>query len=205
MDTLTFVAEMTKGLAWPLVVFFLLFVLKTPLKDLVPLIRKLKYGDFEAEFGQRLAEIEQLEAEMIQESNHFKEQVKERAAAKEHPLFSRGPAPTEERPIAFQLAYVNPRSAILEAWLNVEVAAKRAAQRLDLVQKEPVSSIHAIRALDLAKVLDAAQVAIFHDLRALRNEAAHTPEMALSTDMALRYVDVAESLARTLSAIDKSN
>lgn len=200
MDTLTFVAEMTKGLAWPMVVFFLLFVFKKPLKDLVPLIRKLKYGDFEAEFGQRLDEIEKLEAEIVEEPYHFKEGV----AAEERPLFSRRARVTEEKPIAFQLALVNPRSAILEAWLNVEVAAKRAAQRLNLVEKETVSPIQIIRVLDRAKVLDVAQVAIFHDLKALRNQAAHSAEMALSTDMALRYVDFAESLARSMNAIDKS-
>ena len=200
MDTLTFVAEMTKGLAWPTVVFFLLLVLKKPLKDLVPLIRKLKYGDFEAEFGQRLDEIEKLEAEIVEEPYQFKEGV----VTEERPLFSRRARPLEEKPIAFQLAHVNPRSAILEAWLNVEVAAKRAAQRLNLVEKEAVSPIQIIRALDRAKVLDVAQIAMFHDLRALRNQAAHSPDMALSTDMALRYVDVAESLARTMNTIDRS-
>jgi DNA-directed RNA polymerase specialized sigma24 family protein len=52
MDWKTFLTELTKALAWPTTVIVLAFVLRTPVASLARLLRKLKYGDVEAEFGE---------------------------------------------------------------------------------------------------------------------------------------------------------
>ena len=61
MDVLTFISEIIKALAWPLAVVTLVFLLRRPVIEVFPLLRRLKYKDIELEFAQ---EVSQLEAEV---------------------------------------------------------------------------------------------------------------------------------------------
>ncbi len=58
MDWLTFLVELAKALGWPFAVVVLVFVLRQSLVKLIPTLRHLKYGDFEADFGEKLEEAE---------------------------------------------------------------------------------------------------------------------------------------------------
>jgi hypothetical protein len=199
MDWLTFIAEIIKGLAWPAVVLTLLLVLRRPIADLLPLVRKLRYKEFEAQFGARLEEVETLKAETAPA-------LPEPAAPAqpgEPPGAFRRPS-TDVLSLALQLAEKSPRAAILEAWLGVESAAKSAVKRLGLVAITPRSLLDVIRTLDKSNALDAAQIAMLHELRSLRNDAAHSAEVALSTETAIRYVALAESLKEHLDALGRT-
>ena len=57
MDTLSFTAEMTKALAWPLTIILALLLLRRPLADLIPLLQRLRYKDLELDFGKRVQEL----------------------------------------------------------------------------------------------------------------------------------------------------
>jgi hypothetical protein len=200
MDWLTFVAELVKATAWPAFLFAFLLVLRKPIAELVPLLRKLKYREFEAEFGARLEEVENLKEEIAPPAIPQQQQP---PPPEPQALYSKPARPADAEPLSFRRIEANPRSAIIEAWMRVEAAARTAVRRLDVVAIVPRSPLQLIRILDKAEALDPAQVAMFHELRSLRNEAAHSPEMALSPELALKYVDLAFSLQRALDATGK--
>jgi len=188
LDWLTFIAELIKTLAWPLTVLAILILLRKPLVGLIPLLQRIKYKDFELEFGRQVREV--------------------RAEANEElppPQKPKAMIPQAPDPI-LELARVSPRAAVTEAWRQVEAAALDAAQRnnVPLKYREAVSPVRVIRALEKAEVVDPAPMAIFHDLRALRNQAAHAPEFALSTEAVIEYVDLARRLIEYLSSVGRN-
>jgi hypothetical protein len=179
MDPVTFVAELVKALAWPASVVTIVLILRRPLAGLIPLLHKLKYKDLELEFGRG---VEEVKAEVLAE------------------------LPTSPTPKALsagasavlvKLAEMSPRAAVTEAWRQVEGALIEAAKRkgVDLPPRQVALPIYVLRALQAKGALDPGKVAIFNDLRALRNSAAHAPEFALSQESALEYAALATQLA----------
>lgn len=187
MDWLTFIAELIKMLAWPLTVLAIVILLRKPLAGLIPLLQRIKYKDFELEFGRQVREVR---AEANEELP---------PPQKPKAMIPQGPDPILE------LARVSPRAAVTEAWRQVEAAALDAAQRnnVPLRYREAVSPVRVIRALEKAEVVDPAPMAIFHDLRALRNQAAHAPEFAISTEAVIEYVELARRLIEYLGSVGR--
>lgn len=175
MDILSFIASIVRSLAWPLFLLVLVLFLRKPLKDLIPLLQRLKYKDLELEFGRR---VEEVRAEV----------------ARELPQTAHRILPGPEISAITKLAEISPRSAVLEAWLNVEHAALEAANRLgaDLGASQ---TYQAIRFLERSDKLDRSLVSLMRDLRGLRNEAAHAPEFALGKAAALQYAESAADLS----------
>src|SRR5690606_42060334 len=64
MDALTFLSEIIRSVAWPVTVVVLVVVLRKPLVELIPLLRRLKYKELELEFSQQVSELK-AEAESI--------------------------------------------------------------------------------------------------------------------------------------------
>src|SRR5574340_611456 len=175
---------MVDSLAWPAAALAIVTILRKPLRDLLPLLQKLKYKDLELEFGRRLLEVQ---AEVTAQL----------------------PAQTEraigeiEDSVAVRLAPVSPMAAILEAWRGVESAILEAAHSLGkpfFDDRSPVL-VSAIRALEESGQLLRAQADILDDLRQLRNEAAHAPEFSIPVSDALDYVRLSEVAASHLRGI----
>jgi len=181
MDWLSFVAAMTAALAWPLTLVAIFLALRRPLRDLIPLLARLKYKDLELDFGRRLAEASAEVAALPA-------------------LRAPGALPAGDDPL-IGLAAAAPRAAILEAWLRVEAAALAAARRRGTA--EPVSSLRApvrlIEALEELGVIDARQAAVFHELRSLRNSAAHALGFEPTPEAARDYVRLAARLEQSLA------
>jgi hypothetical protein len=95
---------------------------------------------------------------------------------------------------------------VLTAWIEVESAALDAVLRneLSLAPREGATPRNVIRALRRSQLVDPGQASIFHDLRSLRNEAAHAPDFALSPESALEYAEVARRLAEYLRSLGSS-
>jgi len=55
LDTLTFTAEVIKAVVWPASLLVLAFLLRKPLKELIPLLRRLRYKEVEIECGRYVA------------------------------------------------------------------------------------------------------------------------------------------------------
>jgi hypothetical protein len=182
MDTLTFAAEMTKALAWPLTILLALLLLRRPLAELLPLLQRLRYKDLELDFGKR---VQELASEIKKELPGGKESE---SARKRH----------QDR--LTSLAQASPRAAVLEAWLEVEEAALEAAKRhgLKLTERERRSPATLEQALVDSGILDDNKQGIFSRLRNLRNAAAHASEFDLTADSATIYAGSAARLAEYL-------
>jgi hypothetical protein len=175
MDWLTFIAEMTKALAWPLIIVIVLVFLRKPLLELIPLLKYLRYKDLELDFGKQVNE---LAAEFPQELSIKARDVQ----LDEHTI---------------RLANLSPRAVILESWLRVEEAAIEASKRrgLKLTSREVKTPIVLGHALEEAGVLDKNKMEIYHRLRNLRNMAAHASEFSFDSDSALEYATLSLRLA----------
>jgi hypothetical protein len=183
MDTLTFISEMLKALAWPLVALGVVLVLRGEIKALLPLLKKLKAGPVEAEFDREVRELaRETEGQLP-------------------PPASLSPT-SPERQKLIQLAELNSRSAIIEAWHNVEFAARRVVEAKDplLMARELQSSSALLRSLNRHEVLSRDEVALFNDLRSLRNRAVHVPEFSPAPDAVLNYIDMALRLKSALES-----
>ena len=187
MDFLTFIASLVGAIAWPIAIVVIMLVYRKELKALVPLIRKLKAGPLEAEFEREVKAIEAESAGSV---------VLE---------------PTEElkrhQQMLWGLADINPRSAILEAWLGVESAVRKAAlQKIETSPPPDVSSpLRTFRDLLHYGIVTNEDAALFHDLRGLRNQAAHLQDFNPSKESVRNYINLASQLEIRLSKIEKPN
>jgi len=130
MDTLTFIAKLVEFSAWPIASVAVILLLRKEIRRLLLLVRKLKAGPIEAEFEREVIELS--------------ESTKSLPAPPALP-----PSITLEKEALARLAKVNPRSAILEAWREVEASALRAVEQknVSIPDRAIDSPAAAIRAL----------------------------------------------------------
>ncbi len=187
MDWLTFATQMTEALAWPVAAVVILIIMRRHVAALVPHLRRVKAGPLEAEFERELQQL--------------------RAAADVQPTVAPASSTLSAREqVLFQLAEINPRSAILEAWQHVEIAARRRVLELGLHESGPEQRplLDAYRSLAKAKVLPIEALALFHELRSLRNQAAHVEEFNPTKAAALDYLNLCKKLVSQIEALQAS-
>lgn len=184
MDGFTFTSEVIKALAWPVSVTLLVFLLRKPIIELVPLMKKLKYKELELEFSQ---EIQALKLEAVDVLP--KSQVKSPARL--------GPS------LALDLVSYSTHAAIIEAWIELEAAAVGIASSFwnqgpsDVFKNDQKLGEY----LHQCKVLDDKQLTIYKKLRQLRNKSAHAEELSLSENDARAYVEMASNLTRHIKSV----
>lgn len=193
MDWLTFISNAIASLAWPTALLVVVVVLRQKLGNLVGTLRRLKWRDLEAEFGQELKELE--------------------AAAKRLPLakpestmLDHTPAPsrTDGTSTVKALARLSPSAALLTSWIGVEEALSRAINRL-AISADPPSTVSPLAKIELLQQhtnIDQSTLAVLHRLRELRNRAAHSiaDVTALSPEDAVEYHNAA---LRAVAALDR--
>ena len=113
MNILSFVSNLVASLAWPVTAIVALLLVRRILVSMVPLIRRLKYSDLEVSFGREVAAIrDAADAAAIEPS----ETTKKSQAWED----------------LIRLAAVRPRSAVREAWRQVESALINTAKTRNL-------------------------------------------------------------------------
>jgi len=181
MDPLTFIAEMVKAFAWPTTTLIVVIVFRREIKTLLSLLKKVKAGPAEAEFGREVRELARETEDQLLPTN---------AVSPSSP----------DRQKLLQLAEINPRSAVIEAWNTVEFAARRVVEALEpsATVRELQSSSALLRSLNRHEVLNRDEVTLFNELRALRNQAVHVPEFSPAYDAVLNYINLALRLKAAL-------
>jgi len=179
MDWLSFIASVIGSIAWPGTALTIVLLLRKELVALLPFLRKLKAGPVEAEFER---EVKELKSEVIGAL-----------------------PPTEAKalegksPRLFQLAEISPRAAILEAWQGIEFAARRTVlQRAGSPIPDVTSPMRVLKELTQLQLLSPEDIALFHDLRGLRNQATHAPDFNPSYEAVSNYLQLAGSLQARL-------
>lgn len=175
MDALAFIAKLVESLAWPVAAVFAVWSLRPELRDLLRLVKKVKAGPIEAEFDR---EVKDLRAET------------EAGAPAPEAL----PAVRAQTDPLLELAAKLPRAAILEAWRLVEFATIRLVNSRDLLPPgvDRIPSHHVIRLVTKEQLLSAEDLALYYDLRNLRNQAAHAVDFEPSEAAAIDYVKLAQ-------------
>jgi len=180
MDVLTFLSELIKAAAWPVTTVVLVVLLRKPIVELIPLLRRLKYRELELEFSQEVSELT-AEAEAIAKEKG--EEVVPIASTSSNLL---------------NLVAFSTRAAIMEAWLEVESASVTIASSFwgqssnDTFRNIPKLGEYLLQ----CKVIDEKQLSVFIKLRGLRNKAAHAQDLDLSEKDAKSYVQLASDLAK---------
>lgn len=185
MDVLTFLSELVKSLAWPVAAIVLVILLRKPIVELIPLLKRLKYKELELEFS---LEVKELKAEVD-------------AITKE-----KGEVPPSDSTDSEQLLDLvsfSTRAAIMEAWLEVESAAVTTASSFwgtpssSAFKNMPKLGEYLLQ----CKAIDQKQLVVFNKLRQLRNKAAHAQDLDLSENDARSYVQLASDLARHIRKV----
>lgn len=175
MDTLTFISEITKSLAWPVATIIVSILFRKQLYLLLSRLRKGKVGSAEFEFEEAIKQLEESASEL-----------------------ATAPDSNMGTP-SVRLVTSNPRAAILEAWLELEDKAINLALSLDLVRptarRYPEGAIKGIRK---AGILSNANLNILEALQLLRNQAAHDPDFNPLPDAVLTYTQLARDLGAEL-------
>ena len=190
MDWLTFISNIIDSIAWPAAIVFLFYFLRNDLPTIAKYVKKLKYKDLEMEFGESLRAVKK-------ETNYAIPDVPENIAIS-------GQTQDQIKDNLNSIAELAPRSAILEAWLQVEAAA------VDLVRKKGISNFKSspgpMRLRDYlikGEVLDSRQIAIFEQLRELRNKAVHVADAEFTVESVANYISAALQMAAYLE--EKAN
>lgn len=179
---LRFIEEIVKlvgNIAWPAAAMAIAFFFKKELTTLLARLKKGKWGDAEFEFENYVREVD---AETDIPRTNEEDKISVSAAAR---------------------ASVDPRGAIVGAWIEVEDALFSLVTRRGLLEgsssSRPVKSpVSAIRSVQKAQALDSRWIALFHDLRALRNEAAHSTDFSPPPESVMTYVQLAKELVQAM-------
>jgi hypothetical protein len=187
LDWKTFIVEIVNAVAWPVVVAVIAFQLKDRLAELLPRIRKLKHKDTELEFAEGVSKL-------------VKEQQAEGIT---HPSSNRSSESQQKFNFLMQLAEISPRSAVLEAFREIENASALAISRLsgENTEKSHFNSPLKMQRLLSELTLSKSEAKMYHQLRHLRNKAAHDKEFNLHGMPIEAYIDLSLSLANRLTLV----
>jgi hypothetical protein len=176
MDILTFIAELIRALAWPLSVLAIFIVLRKQIVDRIPLLNRLKYKDFEIEFGKEVAEAKDI---IHKESSKT---LPEKIAPSSYDYYE-------------TLAEASPRGAILEAWISFESSAMSSLQALKLtLQRGPIPFPELLRKMKEAELISKEEETSLSKLRKLRNTAVHESGVPIRKSDVIEFIHVMRDL-----------
>jgi hypothetical protein len=158
MDTLTFITKLLDTAAWPMVTLLLVFLLRKEIISIIPQLKKFKAGPMEVDFDTAIKGLRSQK-----ETNHLQLRSIPSSARHQH---------------LAQLAATAPRTAILEAWHDVENALdKQKSRRLNVTS---------------------AAVGLYGKLLLLRNQASRQTNFNPSQESVSSYLQLSEHLTALL-------
>jgi hypothetical protein len=194
MDALTAIVDLVKALAWPATLFAIAWLLRKVIRALISSIHegKIKYGDLELIVKRDLEQARQ-SIKTIQTQFHGVLPPQERL---KEPEISE----------LVSLAEIAPRSAVSEAWTQLEAAGAEFVQKRgpsDLSgQRSPVTFGEVLRRHDdliPSEVKNAIQ-----KLRDIRNRTVNSPDFQPSVGDAERYVLLSMAVIEDLRRIGET-
>jgi hypothetical protein len=178
MDWLQFFASLVGSLAWPSALVAMVLLLRRELVQILRRLRRLKYGDAEAEFGEKLEEVEE----------EIEELPVPKSALPRH----------EFRQYFKGLDRFSNNSAVFISWLEVESAILNLARRAKLLQPNMPAS-RAAQLLLQEEMIDRPTFQAVRELQELRNIAVHPSDMrVVSNEDAERFKRLADRVAAVL-------
>lgn len=187
MGWLEFFSGSLDALAWPVVTLIIALNFKDKIGELLSNLKRFKHKDTEIEFQQRLEE-------SLKESSSSPEIQNSIQIADQSQL--------DEFNFIRKLGEISPRSAVLEAWRKVEVAAVLAAVRTGFSDSNRGAPGYGwLRTFE--KSLNVEERRTLDNLRKLRNLAAHSDDFMMQEISIDAYIDLALSMASRIERISK--
>ena len=179
VDGFQLTASLVQSLVWPVTFVIALVALAKLAPGIFPFVERLKYKDLVVEFRQSVKEL-----------------AAKSSAVRALPV----PDESDTGPVdrLYSLAEISPRSAILEAWLQVESAAAHVLQAREPSIAPKVRMAAPLRIGELLNthdVINGAQLEVFHRLRDLRNKAVHIADATFQSHEVAEYIELAALLA----------
>lgn len=194
MDRLTFLSNVVASLAWPTTLLLAIFMLRRQVGNLVGTLRRLRWKDLEAEFGQEIRELEAAAKRLPP--------AEPESTISDH---TSAPSRTASTSTVQALAHFSPPAALLTSWIGVEEAISQTLRRLSISADPPwhLSPLRKVELLQERTDIDQSTVAVLHRLRELRNRAAHANSEgpSLSATDAMEYHDAASRVVAALERI----
>ena len=198
MGLLEFLAAVIGSLAWPVVVLVSVILLRKPLAELIPLLRRLKYKGLAVEFEAGLREVER-DLNTAPDAPALKRGVEE-------PKQLLASVDTDPQAYFEGIARVSPVAAILEAWQEFEMVATAGLKRQSRFPRgAPPSMNRLFTLLRESSLITKVEERSLVTLRALRNTAVHEADVfdaTVSPDEAAVFAvilsGITESIRRRL-------
>jgi len=180
MDTLTFITKILETVAWPLISLIIVSIFRKEIKLLLSYITKLKAGPVEAEFEGGVRAI----ASRIETTA---------------PQFQNDPLAPKPQTL-IESTDLDGRTAILEAWLDIESTIKRLQLERALNQgpKRTASQNAIVQSFITSGVLNKEDIALYNELRGLRNLAVHQINFSPSREAVMNYIKLSNRLMASL-------
>ncbi|MFW9268754.1 hypothetical protein ACLK1G_16360 [Pseudomonas sp. NR3] len=181
MDWKQFCAAIIGSLAWPTAVVIVVVLLRSPLAKLIPMVRTLKYKDLHIDLSEKLEAV--------------KEELEAGTQDNDHPI----PLSAEGR--LLELARLDPRAAVLSAWIDVERALSSLAARVGISPNSgPMAVANELHVKDFLTELE---MQTFRELRRIRNQAGHQ-YTDVSFEEAKSMAEMCGWLAHRLRMVEES-
>ena len=204
MDYLTFTTKIVDALAWPVSVLIIAILCRNQLSDLFQRITKGKIAGNEFEFSES-AQQQLVTAEDQITPPNLEDEYDSDSSDAENDLDT-----------AYQLLETSPRAAVAEAWRHLYRAAiERISSFVEDESSESSMSSeslsyrddYATRRLPPARVtaylrqfsiLSSDEIALFEELRRLRNQSVHASDFEIGEKKAKEYLILTELLMEKL-------
>jgi hypothetical protein len=184
MNWLAFIAAVVGSLAWPLTIVTVVLIFRRQLLKVAPWLREVEVGNVKMKFAEQLAKAATV-ADDIQPQPNAVQSAELPAAALDRDLL---------------VAEHAPKALVIESWMTVEQALERAAEHLktgSVVLRLPPTR-RVLESLQEQGSITTATAQTIKYLRELRNQAAHTPNFAITTEQALEYTRLARKVVEAL-------
>ena len=194
MDSFQFISSLTNSLAWPTAIVILVIIFRSPLKKLLEGLTRLRYGDFEIDFGTEMQSIK--DRALIAGMELATETISEQTATRDSVQIIAD---------ALKLAEEFPEPAVVLAWTAIECELLEVELRFDIPANRrghnvPVESIKLLRKHGY---IDSDTCEVLDRMRKLRNIAAHPARerARISSDKAVEFISLTEAVTEKLKGL----
>ena len=165
---------------WPSIVLILFYMLRKPIRSLLPFVENIKYKNIEVNFRKEL--------------NQIKEEAKEAGIEIKTEI--------GEQTEIYKLIEISPSSAILESWKELEVTARKKVEELAPREEKFKNALQRpIEYLEYTGALIPSTARAIRELRSLRNKTANHSDVGITKENALEYSSLSKSILKQIEAI----
>jgi len=178
-------------LVWPITVLALVTIFRAELSKIIGRLSELKYKGLVANFDKQLTEVEK----QVNSSKKYDVEIKPISTTS---TIDRITNLTNIEKSLYRVSEVSPKAGILEAWTNLELESKIAAEKFKISEIKNNIILEVLKKL-IPIWFNETVIESYYNLLALRNQAIHTSDFNISSVDAKRYIDIVMVIAKMMA------